>query len=119
MPLALASALASVVLGLLLAAPGCLNPRPEEDPSVDSNESIEPDGNPSSPVRETCGDNPYLAGCEGPGYEQDDAEEGTPVNDGATPGASDPADAPADVGVGDAGAADAGAPADVTDAQAP
>ena len=118
MPLALASALASVALGLLLAAPGCLNPRPEEDPSIDSTEGIEPgnEDNPSAPVRESCDDNPYLAGCEAP--DQDSVAEPAPAAGGATPGAPAPADS-SGADAPDAGAGDAGLPADATDAQAP
>jgi hypothetical protein len=116
LPLALGSALASVVLGMLLAAPGCLNPRPEEDPSVDSSEGIEPGGvKPSTPIRESCDDNPYLTGCDVPDQDDNGADP-EPANGGALPGAPE---APADVGVADAGAADAGAPADATDARAP
>ena len=119
LPLALAGALASVALGVLLAAPGCLNPRPDEDPSVDSTEGIEPgEQQPSTPVRESCDDNPYLTGCEDNVAvpDNDSAEEGTPANGGAAPGAPE---GPPDVGVADAGAADAGPPTDETDAQAP
>jgi hypothetical protein len=42
--------------------PGCLNPRPEELPSTLETVAIVP-GSDDGPVRETCGDNPYLAGC--------------------------------------------------------
>jgi hypothetical protein len=114
LPLALASTLASVVLGMLLAAPGCLNPRPEEDPSVDSTEGIVPGGKPSSPVRESCDDNPLLAGCTGADQDvdEDSAPEPGPASGGSAPGAPE---APADVGAADAGPVDAG----VTDAQAP
>ena len=111
-----------VVLGVLLAGlvaiPGCLNPRPEEDPSA--LELDEPQGDtdvsgnddlaaPADPARESCEDNALLSGCEpasppAPGS----AESPPPPNEEGSP-----ADAP-DAGgssVYDAGAADAGAPA--------
>ena len=95
------------VLGVLLAAfvalPGCLNPRPEEDPSALPAESEPSADSPASaagvdPSRETCEDNELLAGCEAPG---DDLVE--------TPPSASEGEAPAS-------AADAGAPNPPADA---
>lgn len=106
-----------VLLAGLVAIPGCLNPRPEEDPSAleladpeaDSSASRD-DVAPSAadPVRETCDDNPLLGECAAPppSIGAGDVE---PPADAAAP----PAEAP-DAGgssVYDAGAADAGASA--------
>jgi len=112
-------AVLGAVLGLLLAGlvavPGCLNPRPEEDPSAleladpaDPTDVSADDAPGAQDIdRESCDDNPLLGGCEpspSPG-----------ANVGAPPPASEeePA-APADAGapsVGDAGGVDAGAAA--------
>jgi hypothetical protein len=107
-----------IVLGVLLAGlvaiPGCLNPRPEEDPSaldladpvddsVGSNDGDAPEA--AEPIRETCDDNPLLAGCEPPS-ESPGANPAPPANGGESPAV--PADAGAPE-VNDAGGADAGA----------
>ena len=109
-PWAALGALLAVLLAGLVAVPGCLNPRPEEDPSALELES--PSDSPgvdnapeaSAPPRETCDDNELLAGCEAP----------SPAYPDALPPASDePSANPADAGApstADAGVTDAGAP---------
>jgi hypothetical protein len=123
----LLAACAALVFALALGVPGsgCLNPRPEELPSGSGSDSplygLEASG--PTPMRQTCEDNPLLAGCDLP---ETDINEEPNANAGATPevpeeaspGASDPAltgtddmDAPAGgAAVGDAGSPDAGAP---------
>lgn len=112
-------AVVGVLLAGLLAIPGCLNPRPEEDPSAleladpqDANTGSADGDVPvaSEAERETCDDNPLLSGCE-----PVPASPGANV-DGPPPASEEPA-APADAGspnMNDAGGADAGAasPAD-------
>src|SRR5690242_17706214 len=100
------------VLGVLLAAfvalAGCLNPRPEEDPSVlpaGSEPSADSATSPDAvgPSRETCEDNELLAGCEAPG---DDLAVAPPsASEGETPEGERPESA-ADAGA--PSAADAG-----------
>jgi hypothetical protein len=68
------AAVAGAVLGLLLAPPGCLNPRPEEDPSYGGNGDFAP----PVPQSQTCEDNPTLAGC---GRTPDDISDGNGVDD--------------------------------------
>ena len=105
---------ALVVLLALIAGSifGCLNPRPEEDPSSDngapSNPAVVDPGvdldEPATPERESCDDNPLLAGCEPSAPASPGAPATSPPQDGAGPG-------PADAGVppaGDAGEPDAG-----------
>lgn len=74
------AALAALVTVVALGLPGsgCLNPRPEELPSAEDNQ-------PLAPVRETCDDNPLLAGCSLP--EQDISGDPIPA---PAPAASDP-----------------------------
>ena len=45
---------------LMLGAGACRESRPEEQASDDSEDTV------AAPVRETCGDNPLLAGCSLP-----------------------------------------------------
>ena len=109
------AALAGVLLAGLVAIPGCLNPRPEEDPSAlelaepagDGNVS-EDDAAPQPDVeREACDDNPLLAGCQ-----PSSPAPGGSV-DSPAPSEESPAE-PADAGVpdaNDAGSVDAGAAA--------
>jgi hypothetical protein len=65
-------AISGAVLALVLAAAGCqsdvdpdpgLNPRPEDFPSANAPGPASPE---ASIERETCDDNPLLAGCEPP-----------------------------------------------------
>jgi hypothetical protein len=111
-----------VVVALGVPGSGCLNPRPEELPSADAQQNNTPD----APIRETCDDNPLLAGCELPDQDINaaPADEGDSPTPSETPsnlggqGAPEPAapgdEAPASGAAGgDAGAdtpADAGAP---------
>lgn len=102
--------------GVWLAAPGCLNPRPEELPSYDGSSPV--GAVPSGPVRESCDDNPLLAGCDSPGQDpvgagdfwsdEPAAAPEAPESDEGSPD-SQPGGAPAgpapDAGAGDAGPA--------------
>lgn len=107
--------MAAVALGL--PGSGCLNPRPEELPSAEASRPNADFG--AGPVRETCSDNPLLAGCDlpptdindepvsetpAPGTESNVVDDGTP--EPAAPG--DEAAGPA----GGGGGGDAGTPAD-------
>ena len=90
----------AVLLAGLVAIPGCLNPRPEEDPSALELDTP-PDSEPSatapapgeSPVRETCEDNGLLAGCEPPssdnGASLPPASSEPPTPDAGVPSAAD------------------------------
>lgn len=85
---ACAAFIAVVALGL--PGSGCLNPRPEELPSADSTQPNSPD--PAlSPIRETCDDNPLLAGCDLP----DQDINADPVSDD---GATSPGETPSNLG---------------------
>jgi hypothetical protein len=102
-------AAAAVGIAWFIAIPGCLNPRPEELPSTLDVEPIaaDPVAGPG-PVRETCSDNPYLAGCAAP-------DEGVSNPASSAPEAAPAPQAPGFVAVGDAGSgtqADAGAVSD-------
>ncbi len=88
-----------------LMTPGCLNPRPEEDPSVDAI-AVTPGENPnnaadpsSGSTRDDCGQNPYLAGCDQPDLDADEpgpnAPEAPPAPVDATEN-DEPRDAGAD-----------------------
>jgi hypothetical protein len=111
------------VLGVLLAAfvalPGCLNPRPEEDPSVLPAESEPSADSPTSPggvdpSRETCEDNGLLAGCEAPG---DDLVETPPsASEGEAPASAADAGAPSPADAGDASSASTRSSATTVDA---
>jgi hypothetical protein len=113
---ACAAFVAAVTLGL--PGSGCLNPRPEEVPGADANLF-----EPAMVERETCEDNPLLAGCDLP----DEDINGAPVEapapnptdlDGPEPESPPPGDAPeAGASAGGAGGGDAGS--DVQDAGAP
>lgn len=105
-----------VLLAGLVAVPGCLNPRPEEDPSALDAADPRGDGavgnddgaaDPLDAERETCDDNPALSGCEPPS-----ASPGAGSVDEPPPAqAESPADV-ADAGApseNDAGGVDAGA----------
>jgi hypothetical protein len=100
-----------VLLAELVAIPGCLNPRPEEDPSalqLEPGGDLAPAADTPAPERETCEDNALLAGCEPPPSAVDNGNAGSPP-----PASEEPAE-PADAGGAtsdDAGGADAGAPA--------
>jgi len=97
------AALGVLLLAALLGVPGCLNPRPEEEPSY----QVEGGGPDSDAVRETCEDNPLLAGCA-PIENNDDPSVVVPSPmDGSEPSGAAPADAGAPR-TGDAGSADAG-----------
>jgi hypothetical protein len=120
---ACATFMAVVALGL--PGSGCLNPRPEELPSADFTQPNTPDES-LTPIRETCDDNPLLAGCDLP---EQDINADPVSDDGASPGEppanlggesapeptapGDEAPSGGDGAGGDAGAdtpADAGAP---------
>jgi hypothetical protein len=110
------AAIASAVLGLLLAPPGCLNPRPEEDPSFGGNGDFAPE----PPHSQSCDANSSLPSCQRPptdvsddnGVDDADEEEGSAGNAPGTP--ANPAAPPLVV---DAGVAlDGGADIDGTDA---
>lgn len=106
-PWAVLAAFCALLLAPLLGAPGCLNPRPEEDPSFQVGAAPPGDNSPgdqavtpATPERETCSDNPLLAGCAAP-------SPGAPGNN-LEPGVADGEEsAPpvADAGVPDAGGA--------------
>lgn len=113
-------------LGLLLGFSGCLNPRPEEDPSVRAGgvPSV-----PDTPLRESCMSNPALPDCAVPiqGGEADtppadlgvDNEASDPSSNGGEPPAAVPAP-PADAGTSAADTtSDAGLPVNPADASAP
>ena len=109
----LAAGLAIVVAALGLGFPGsgCLNPRPEELPSGANGEAERP----AEVLRETCEDNPLLAGCALPetdvnaddiGNDESDAppaDPEPPLNLGGA-GASDDGGGDAGVSAADAGA---------------
>jgi hypothetical protein len=118
---ALLAAFAAVVafVGLAVPGSGCLNPRPEELPSSGPSGV---DDDVAAPVRETCDDNPLLAGCDLP---ETDIEENTltpeptapPPSLGSAPDSEEdtaPSPGAAGAGAGDAGSddtpADAGTP---------
>jgi hypothetical protein len=105
-PWAALGALGALLLAGLLCVPGCLNPRPEEEPSF----QVEGEVPSPQPTRETCEDNALLAGCDAAPLPED-----TDAIDAPSPppaGSDPPSDAaPADAGApgtGDAGSADAG-----------
>jgi hypothetical protein len=104
----------ALLLAGLIAIPGCLNPRPEEDPSAanvepaDDSDVASPAA--SGPIRETCGDDPLLAGCQPPAPSPSPGS----VDEPASPSEEEPPAAPADAGapdLNDAGGVDAGAAA--------
>lgn len=113
-------------LALLLGYAGCLNPRPEEDPSVNV------EGVPSSdlnPPREACMSNPALPECAVP--VQGGESEAPPADLGVEDEAADPDEAagappaatpapPVDAGSSAADTtSDAGLPVEPADASAP
>ena len=114
---AVLAAVFGVLLAGIVAIPGCLNPRPEEDPSA--LELADPQGSSADPAddgapavsevdRETCDGNAQLAGCE-PASPSPGANVETP-----SPPSEEPSAGPTDGGApdgSDAGAADAGAAA--------
>jgi hypothetical protein len=95
---------------LFITIPGCLNPRPEELPS--SADGIAPGAAAATPVRESCGDNPALAGCgvADTNVSDNPAAGGTSSNDSDAPGSSPDEGSP--VGFGAESAGDAGTPTD-------
>jgi hypothetical protein len=101
------SGLCLAISAAFIAIPGCLNPRPEELPSMLDTEPVVADPT-SGPVRETCSDNPYLAGCAAPdpgaGNAADSAPEESPAPGARGFGGVDDA--------GDGTQADAGATSD-------
>jgi hypothetical protein len=115
---AVLGAVLGVLLAGLVAIPGCLNPRPEEDPSA--LELADPAGGSAvsengpameaaDPIRESCDDNPLLSGCEPPS-----PTPGAGGVDAPPPASEGPPAAPADAGApgpNDAGGVDAGAAA--------
>jgi hypothetical protein len=117
--------LVGCALALLLGYAGCLNPRPEEDPSANV------EGVPSSaldPARDSCMSNPALPECAVPvqGGESDAPPADLDIEDGADPNASagePPAAAPAPpVDAGSSAAdttSDAGLPVEPADASVP
>jgi len=113
-PRAAFGALLGLLLAALVSVPSCLNPRPEEEPSVlvdPAPVGVEPDGRAQGgPVRETCEDNSLLAGCEATPPVDAPANDPAPAPGGAQeePGVEAPEDTEGP-GAGDAGAADAGA----------
>jgi hypothetical protein len=116
---ALLAACAALVAAIALGVPGsgCLNPRPEELPS-----GSDPDLLPATePMRETCEDNPLLAGCDLPDEDINGNPIDAPPADLNDPGAPEPQPSStpeagastSGAGGGDAGSdvpADAGAP---------
>jgi hypothetical protein len=101
--------IAWVALGLLLTPPGCLNPRPEEDPSFG-----EADNAPGPSTADPCENDPALASCprapvdtsdDGNGVDDADQEQGNP---GGTSGPATDQPPTEDAGA-DAAAPDAGA----------
>jgi len=113
-PWAAFGALLAVLFAGLVGVPGCLNPRPEEDPSLalDGPESDVP-GMTTPVERESCEDNPFLAGCEPPGQGIDEGAAGAPPAAEESPPRPEPADAgaPAPGDAGDAGPASSPGPA--------
>jgi hypothetical protein len=111
-----ATAIACAAFGLLVAPAGCLNPRPEEDPSFGGNA----DSAPEAPVAQSCDQNPALSTCvRSPvdvenGNGVDDADEASsPDAPSGSPGADQPS-------VADAGSsADAGSDTDGSDTDGP
>jgi hypothetical protein len=106
--------IACAVLGLLLIPAGCLNPRPEEDPSFGS-----PDSLPEAPPAQSCESNPALASCpRTPANVTDENNGADDADQEASPGAASGApsapppieDAGADAASPDAASPDAGAP---------
>jgi hypothetical protein len=115
--------LVGCALAPLLAYAGCLNPRPEEDPSANVEGVPSVDFNPS---RESCMDNPALPECAVPvrGGESDtppedlDADDApTDVSEEAPPAA--PAPPPDAGGTAADTTSDAGVPVEPADASAP
>jgi hypothetical protein len=114
-------------LGLLLGPAGCLNPRPEEDPSA--NVQGVPEGN-LEPSRESCMSNPALPECAVPirggegepppdGVTDEDEAVEPPVNAGAPPAPASPTP-PEDAGASAVDTtSDAGVPVAPRDASAP
>jgi hypothetical protein len=108
-----------VVVGLGFPGSGCLNPRPEELPSADLTQPNSPDPG-SAPIRETCDDNPLLAGCDLPDQDINDSPVSEPPADTAgnlgegSPEPTAPGDAPSggDNGAGGDGAGGDGAGSD-------
>jgi len=119
--------LAGCALGLLLGYAGCLNPRPEEDPSANV------EGVPSgelNPSRDDCMANPALPECAVPvqGGESDMPPADLDVDDEASdpnvpveaPSAAAPEPPPVDAGSSAADTtSDAGLPVEPADASAP
>jgi hypothetical protein len=98
----------AAALGIVLGPPGCLNPRPEEDPSRSG--GGQGDVAVTAPSAETCDDNPLLAGCvpspEAPADGVDDGDqETTPAPSSDAPGVNAPEQ---DAGVPPDAGADAG-----------
>ena len=123
----LSALLVGCALGLLLGHAGCLNPRPEEDPSANV------DGVPSAPLNpsgESCMSIPALPECaipvqgaesEAPPADQDVEEEPSDLNAGAGEPPSAPTPAPP-VDAGSSAAdttSDAGLSVEPADASAP
>jgi hypothetical protein len=101
-----ACAIWGATVWLAVALPGCLNPMPDENPSASNLEGVAP----SPPVqRETCNDNPLLAGCSLPNQDSSSTSPGAPAPAIAAQGAGNE---PAGPGGADAGSADAGTSAD-------
>jgi hypothetical protein len=101
---------AAVALGIAVSAaiPGCLNPRPEELPSTLETQAVVPNPDEGGVVRETCSDNPLLAGCAPP-----DAVGGLPTVSSPNSPPLPSAPSPQDVGdAGDGTAGDAGGRSD-------
>jgi hypothetical protein len=93
---------------LFIAIPGCLNPRPEELPS---HEDLPTEPEPARSVeRESCEDNPLLAGCSLPDQDINANPISPPAAEPAPESVTDTLDisaAPADADAGssiDAGA---------------
>ncbi|HWO14302.1 MAG TPA: hypothetical protein VNN80_32575 [Polyangiaceae bacterium] len=104
--------LPAAILTLLLGHGGCLNPRPEEEPSVDD-AVTGPPGDPCAvaPAPDSCSV-PVRDGEGTPPPQPGDVDEVVPAVPAAAP---PPADASAPAAVD----SDAGAPVDPADAQAP
>lgn len=81
----------------LVVPPGCLNPMPDENPSVDNAQA------PPTVQRETCDDHPLLVGCGAP-------DQASPLVPSLPSQGS--SEAPAEPDGPDAGGADAGASTD-------